>query len=80
MLTRSELAGLSARQSDGCYLETIFSYKNRCIWVWSGEIRDSSSAWCFDFGGGEEGWSGRDDGWLGRDLSNGTRAFAVRSR
>jgi len=73
MPTRSELAGLSAKQSDGCYLESIFSYKDRCICVWSGEIRDSSSAWAFYFHSGKETWHFR-EGILS------LRAFAVRSR
>ena len=71
--TRSELAGLSAKQSDGSYLEPIFSYKSRIPFVWSGESTDSSSAWDFDFSHGEEYWNSRKS-------SLGGRAFAVRSR
>ena len=41
--------------------------------VWSGETKDSSSAWGFGFGFGGKGW---DD----RDSSQTSRAFAVRSR
>ncbi len=41
--------------------------------VWSGETRDSSSAWGFDFYYGSDSWSNR---YLSADI----RAFAVRSR
>ena len=43
-------------------------------WVWSGEIKDSSSAWYFYFFG-----DGR-KGWYDHDHSSYGRAFAVRSR
>ena len=42
-------------------------------WVWSGETKDSSSAWAFDFHRGRELWSPRTS-------SRGPRSFAVRSR
>jgi hypothetical protein len=41
--------------------------------VWSGEQQGSSSAWDFYFGGGREGWGLH-------NVTDGTRAFAVRSR
>ena len=74
MPLRNELAGLSGKYANGCYLDSIFGYRDSCIWVWSGEIRDSSSAWGFYvFYGGKEGWSPRDN-------SSTSRVLAVRSR
>ena len=42
-------------------------------WVWSGETKHSSSAWCFSFYDGLEDWGTR-------SCSSTTRGFAVRSR
>ena len=42
-------------------------------YVWSGETKDSMSAWVFGFGNGGEGWSSRNGSHHGR-------GFAVRSR
>ncbi len=52
--------------------------------VWSGETKDSSSAWGFDFLIGTEDWDfyftfGR-PGWSIRDYTYNVRGFAVRSR
>lgn len=49
------------------------AFKTTGWWVWSGKSYDSSSAWAFNFGDGEEGWHGR-------DFSSYGRAFAVRFR
>ena len=46
-------------------------FENSGLCVWSGEVRDSSSAWYFNFNGGYERWCNRDPYRL--------RAFAVRS-
>ena len=42
-------------------------------WVWSGEIKDSSAAWDFDFYYGKRSWYYRNNSYY-------YRAFAVRSR
>lgn len=42
--------------------------------VWSGEIKDSSAAWNFNF------YNGSHENWLTRRYSRGFRGFAVRSR
>ena len=47
-------------------------FENSGLCVWSGEVRDSSSAWRFDFYYGYERWDYR-------DFSYNIRAFAVRS-
>ena len=70
MPTLSELQGLydaGIRSYDWGYFE------NSGWWVWSGEVRDSSSAWDFDFHPGYEHCATR-------DYSSRLRAFAVRSR
>ena len=71
MPTRSELQGLydaGIKYNDWGYFE------NSGYRVWSGEVRDSSSAWDFLFDDGRERWDNRGN-------SNGSlRAFAVRSR
>ena len=69
MPTRSELQGLwdaGIRYDDWGYFE------NSGLCVWSGEVRDSSSAWGFYFNGGGEDWRPR-------GFSGYRRAFAVRS-
>lgn len=48
------------------------SFDNSGVWVWSGDVRDSSSAWGFRFGLGLETWNYH-------SFSLNTRAFAVRS-
>lgn len=63
------IKGLGERNMAPCFETTGW-------WVWSGEVRDSSSAWLFNFHGGEEDW----DSCSGRYYSDDTRAFAVRSR
>jgi hypothetical protein len=42
-------------------------------WVWSGELKGSSAAWSFGFDFGDLRWDPR-------NRSDGSRAFAVRSR
>lgn len=72
MPTRSELMGISrknARNTGPIYLPDIFTTSGR--WVWSGEIRQSPTAWLFDFGRGVEHW-------YPRNLDDGLRVFAVR--
>lgn len=49
-------------------------FENSGYGVWSGDLRDSSSAWVFDFYGGGEYWS------TCSSSSYGGRVFAVRSR
>jgi len=74
MPTISELAGLSAEHSVGCHLELIIRQSLNCPWVWSGEIRDSSSARTFHF---TTGWESLTD----RDFRHPlVRVLAVRSR
>ena len=48
-------------------------FENSGSFVWSGEVRDSSSAWGVNFGSGYEAW-------LTRDHDYSKRAFAVRPR
>jgi len=49
-------------------------FENSGYGIWSGDVRDSSSAWVFDFYGGSEYWSTRSSS------NYGGRVFAVRSR
>jgi len=69
MPTREELRSL---YSSGIYAGDWGPFENSGYWVWTGEERDSSSAWTFKFNHGIERYIDRDDG------SN-ARAFAVRS-
>ncbi|MEW6267502.1 MAG: caspase family protein [Thermodesulfobacteriota bacterium] len=71
MPTRSELAGLYEKGRGSRNMDPAFQTTG--WFVWSGELRDSSSAWLF-FLNGFEGWGDRY--YSSRDL----RAFAVRSR
>ena len=68
MPTRDELRGLF---DAGIGSYNWGPFENSAWWVWSGEVRDSSSAWHFnfDFGSGH---------WYDRSSSDFTRAFAVR--
>ncbi len=78
MPTRAELRGL---WDAGISSDNWGPFENSGWWVWSGEVRDSSSAWDFVFGSGTEYWDGRGhEHWMYRSISyNGGRAFAVRS-
>ena len=49
------------------------AFKTTGSWVWSSQLRASSSAWFFAFRLGGEYW-------YTRSYSNDSRAFAVRSR
>jgi formylglycine-generating enzyme required for sulfatase activity len=71
MPTRKELRTLY-RQGTGARNMTPL-LKTSGLWAWSGEIKDSSSAWGFGFSVGYEYWENR-------NASSGARGFAVRSR
>ena len=71
MPTRAELRGLwDAGISSGNW----GPFENSGLWVWSGEVRDSSSAWRLSFTYGREGWG------YCSGSNNYDRAFAVRPR
>lgn len=71
MPTRAELQGL---WDAGISYDNWGPFENTGRLVWSGELRDSSSAWYFGFGHGGERWDGRSGAY------STTRAFAVRPR
>lgn len=76
MPTRSELAGLGTKKSEGCHLDPDFIGEQlffSCAAVWSGFIRDSSTVWFFDFVTGKEGYNHP-------HASTGIESYAVRSR
>lgn len=56
MPTRAELRGL---WDAGINSNNWGEFVNSGGWVWSGEVRDSSYAWLFDFYIGNEGWGNR---------------------
>jgi len=58
----------------GYQLRQLGPFENSGYGIWSGDVRDSSSAWVFDFYGGSEYWSTRSSS------NYGVRVFAVRSR
>jgi hypothetical protein len=67
------LSELGALYDAGITSDDWGPFENSGYWVWTGEERDSSSAWLFFFNGGNGDW-------LTRDGSSNGRAFAVRSR
>lgn len=71
MPTRVELSNLYKKGAGTRNMTPLL--KTTGWWVWSGETRDSSSAWYFLFHGGLEYWGPRSD-------SHYSRGFAVRSR
>jgi formylglycine-generating enzyme required for sulfatase activity len=71
MPTRKELKTLYRRGTRARNMTHLL--KSNGLWVWSGEIKDSSSAWGFGFSVGYEYWENR-------NASSGARGFAVRSR
>jgi uncharacterized caspase-like protein len=71
MPSRKELRTLY-KPGAGAYNMTHL-LKTTGLWVWSGETKDSSSAWGFGFSVGYEYWEKR-------DASLGARAFAFRFR
>lgn len=71
MPSRAELRGL---WDAGIRSDNWGPFENSGYGVWSGEAKDSSSAWVFDFYGGGEYWSYRSNS------DYGGRIFAVRSR
>ena len=71
MPTREELKALYQKRAESRNMTPLL--KNTGWLVWSGETKDSSSAWFFDFFGGSGGGSSR-------NFSYGRRGFAVRSR
>ncbi|UCD30893.1 MAG: DUF1566 domain-containing protein [Desulfobacterales bacterium] len=71
MPTREELRTL---YKNGAGVRNMTPLLKTTGWgVWSGETRDSSSAWGFDFSQGLERW-------FSQDISYNERGFAVRSR
>ena len=79
MPTRKELKTLYKKGAGERNMTPLL--KTTGWWVWSGETKDSSSAWGFDFYNGYEEWSSRAIVyWGGRDSSSIGRGFAVRSR
>lgn len=68
---RQELGGIYLKGVGTRNMDPVF--KTSGWWVWSSKKRDASSAWLFNFGIGQERW-------FPRGISNGRRAFAVRSR
>jgi hypothetical protein len=75
MPSRSELQGL---YNAGITYDNWGPFENSGDCVWSSEVRDSSSAWYFNFDRGTEGWEYRDFG--GDNEGFFGLAFAVRSR
>jgi len=79
MPTRKELKTLYKKGAGEHNMTPLL--KTTGWWVWSGETKDSSHAWGFDFYNGSEEWSTRGIVyWGGRDASSIGRGFAVRSR
>lgn len=71
MPTMDELAGIYNKGKGDRNMTPLL--KTTGSWVWSGETKDSSDAWNFDFLYDSRDWYDRDDSYDGR-------AFAVRSR
>jgi len=71
MPTRKELKALYQKGAGTRNMTKLL--KTTGWYVWSGETKDSSSAWVFGFGDGGEGWGSRNGSHHGR-------GFAVRSR
>jgi len=71
MPTRAELKSLYKEGAGSRDMTPLL--KTTGWWVWSGEIKGSSSAWAFTFDGGREFWVTRGPSGYGR-------GFAVRSR
>ena len=69
MPTRAELKTLYKEGAGSCNMTPLLKITG--CWVWSGEIKDSWSAWGFGFDRGDESWGDRDD-------SRYVRGFAVR--
>ena len=70
MPTRAELKSLYQKKVGPRKMDPVF--KTTGWWVWSGEAKDSSSAWLFDFNYGYEDWNFHSNYYYGR-------AFAVRA-
>lgn len=68
----SELKALYQKEA-GTYNNMDPVFRTPGVWVWSGQLKDSSFAWGFAFYSGQEGWQGLDFGY-------GRQALAVRSR
>jgi serine/threonine protein kinase len=71
MPTREELPTIYKKGKGKCNIDPVFVSPRDYLWVWSGELEGSSSAWGFNFRRGYEGWYARSS----RIVS---RAFAVR--
>ncbi len=72
MPTRNELPTIYEKGKGKYNIDRVFVSPRDYLWVWSGETEGSSSAWCFDFHDGVEGWGNR-------SYSRVTRVFAVRA-
>jgi hypothetical protein len=74
MPTIPELKAIYQPGADRNNIDPIFQIQNTNGAVWSGQLRDASSAWFFSFSSGREHWCSLGDG------MHSPRAFAVRSR
>ena len=72
MPSLSELKALYQKEA-GTYNNMDPVFRTPGVWVWSGQLKDSSFAWGFAFYSGQEGVHGLDYGY-------GRQALAVRSR
>jgi hypothetical protein len=72
MPSLSELKALCQKEA-GTYNNMDLVFRTPGVWVWSGQLKDSSFAWGFAFYSGLEGVHGLDYGY-------GRQALAVRSR
>ena len=71
MPTVPELEAIYQKGASPYNMDPLFQTTG--VWVWSGELHDSVSAWGYAFYNGLEGWHGI-------DYANGRQVFAVRSR
>jgi serine/threonine protein kinase len=71
MPTILELTGIYQKGASPCNMDPIFQTTG--LWVWSGQLRDASSAWSFDFLYGRGSW-------LSLDSASYARALAMRPR
>ena len=72
MPERKELPTIYEKGKGQCNIDSVFVSPRQCLWVWSGEIHSSSSAWDFGFHIGFEGC-------ISRGYSPASRVIAVRA-
>ena len=72
MPSPSELKALYQKEA-GTYNNMDPVFRTTGVWIWSGQLKDSSFAWGFTFSSGHENWHGL-------DYSYGRQPLAVRSR